>query len=327
MNLLMPSLTLVVIADPAARYLAPLERLPPATRVIVSKDQQRLREAAPEADILLNGDFRDPSLFIDAFRHATRVRWIHALSAGVESLLSPEIVASPIPMTNGAGVFRRPLAEWVVAAMLHFSYDLRRIQRNQEAGVWEPFDIDELYGHTLGIVGYGGIGRAVAALARAFGMRIVAVRRKPELSAGDAQLDATYPPTQITEMLAGCDYVAATAPLTPETRGLIGASQITAMKPTAVIINVGRGPVIDEAALIGALESGKIRGAALDVFDTEPLPAGHPFYRLRNVLLSPHSADHTPFNRERAVDFFVDNFERFQKGEPLQNMVDKRAGY
>lgn len=323
----MGPLTLVVIADPAAPYLTPLKRLPAETRVIVSKDPQRLREAAAEADVLLNGDLRDPALFIDTFRHANRVRWIHALSAGVEGLLSPEIVASPVPMTNGAGVFRGPLAEWVVAAMLHFSYDLRRIQRNQEAGIWEPFDVADLCGHTLGIVGYGAIGHRVAELARAFGMRILAIRRKPKLSAGDPLIDGTYSPAQTTQMLAECDYVAATAPLTPETRGLIGASQIAAMKPSAVIVNVGRGPVIDEIALIAALESGKIRGAALDVFDTEPLPAGHPFYRLRNVLLSPHSADHTPDNRERAVDFFVDNFERFAKGEPLQNMVDKRAGY
>jgi phosphoglycerate dehydrogenase-like enzyme len=167
----------------------------------------------------------------------------------------------------------------------------------------------------------------VAERARPFGMRIVALRRKPELSAGDPLLDATYPPGEINKILSDCDYVAAAAPLTPETRGLIGASQFAVLRPSAVIINVGRGPVIDEPALIQALESGKIRGAALDVFDTEPLPAGHPFYRLKNVLLSPHCADHTPGWLERAYDFFLDNFERFRKGEALQNVVDKAAGY
>jgi phosphoglycerate dehydrogenase-like enzyme len=287
--------------------------------MIVSNDLARLREAAPEADVILNGDFRDPSLLLQTFPHALNVRWVHALSAGVESILSPEILASPVPLTNGRGVFRTPLAEWVVAAMLHFSYDLRRIQQQQEAGVWEPFDVDELNGKTLGIVGYGEIGRSTADRARPFGMKILATRRKAS--------DGMYPPSRVKEMLAQCDYVAVCTPLTPETRGLIGPAEIAVMKSSAVIINVGRGPVIDEAALIAALESGKIRGAALDVFDVEPLSAGHPFYRMKNVLLSPHSADHTPGWRHRAVQCFLDNFERFSKGEPLQNIVDKHAGY
>jgi phosphoglycerate dehydrogenase-like enzyme len=128
-------------------------------------------------------------------------------------------------------------------------------------------------------------------------------------------------------MLALCDFVVAAAPATPETRGMIGAAQLAAMKPSAVVINIGRGPVIDEPALIAALESNRIRGAALDVFDVEPLPEGHPFYKLRNVLLSPHSADHTPGWRESAFQFFLDNFARFKKGEPLENVVDKHAGY
>lgn len=323
----MSPLIVLVTADPAAPYLNALERLPSETRIIVSNDRRRLREAAPEADVILNGEFRDPGLLLDIFPHAKRLRWLHSLSAGVENVLSPEIVASPVPMTNGRGVFRTPLAEWVMAAMLHFSYDLRRIQRNQEAGCWEPFDVDELNGHTLGIVGYGEIGRAAAERARPFGMRVVAVRRHPARSAGDPLLDATYPASDINRMLAESDYVAVCAPLTPETRGLIGAPQLAVMKPSAVIINVGRGPVIDEAALIRALESGKIRGAALDVFDTEPLPSGHSFYRLTNVLLSPHSADHTPGWRHRAVQTFLDNFDRFSKGEPLLNLVDKHAGY
>ena len=128
-------------------------------------------------------------------------------------------------------------------------------------------------------------------------------------------------------MLALCDFVVAAAPSTPETRGLIGPAQIAVLKSSAVVINIGRGPVIDEPALIGALQSKKIRGAALDVFTVEPLPPGHAFYRLENVLLSPHSADHTAGWRDRAVQCFLDNFDRFAKGEPLQNVVDKHAGY
>lgn len=323
----MSALTLLVTADPTAPYLKGLDQLPAGTRVIVSADPAKLAAAAPEADVILNGEFKDPTLFKNVFPLATRVRWVHSLSTGVEHVLSPEIIASPVPLTNGRGVFRRPLAEWAIGAMLYFQYDHRRLIRQQEAGVWEAFDIEELHGTTVGIVGYGEIGSTVAELAKPFGCRIVALRRKPGNSAGDPLLDRAYASSQIDEMLAGCDFVVAAAPLTPSTRGLIGSAQIAALKSSAVVINIGRGPVIDEPSLIAALETNRIRGAALDVFETEPLPAGHPFYKLRNVLLSPHSADHTPGWQDRAFQFFIDNFARFAKGEPLENVVDKHAGY
>jgi phosphoglycerate dehydrogenase-like enzyme len=319
--------TLLVISDPTAYYLKQLDRLPDETHVIVSNDPGRLREAAAEADVLLNAEFRDPALLLATFPHARKAKWVHSVSAGVEHILSPEIVASPVPLTNGRGVFKRPLGEWAVAAMLHFAYDLRRMQRSQQRGEWDVFDTDELYGKTLGIVGYGEIGRATAERARPFGMKILALRRRPELSAADPLIDRTYPPAELQAMIAECDYVVAAAPITAETRGLIGAKEIAAMKPTAVIINIGRGPVIDEKPLIDALVSKRIRGAGLDVFEVEPLPTGHAFYKLENVLMSAHTADHTNGWRDNAIQCFLDNFERFRKGEPLQNVVDKHAGY
>ncbi len=312
-----------MIADPALGFLGPLDRLT-EVKIIVSRDRAKLLEAAPEADVIFSAEFRDPTLLFDTFGRAKRVRWVHNLAAGVEKLLSREIVESDVPLTNGRGVFRRALGEWAVGAMWFFAYDVRRALRGQSAGVWDRFEHEELHGKTLGIVGYGEIGRSVAEHARPFGMRILALRRNPE---ADPLAEAVYTPERIDEMLAQCDYVAITAPLTPQTRGMVGAKQIAAMKPSAVIVNVGRGPVIDEAALIAALESKRIRGAALDVFDVEPLPEGHPFYRLDNVLLSAHGADNLPDSRERGVEFFVENFERFRKGEPLQNVVDKHAGY
>ena len=323
----MSVITLLVTGDPKAPYLKALDRLPTGTHIIASADPEVLARAAPEADVILNGEFKDPQLLKSTFPLATRVRWVHTLSAGVEHVLSPEIIASPVPLTNGRGVFRRPLAEWAVGAMLYFQYDYRRLVRQQEAGVWADFDIDELGDKVIGIVGYGEIGSAVAERAKPFGCKIVALRRKPENSASDPLIDRAFAPSRIDEMLGRCDFVVAAAPLTPETRGLIGPTQIAALKSSAVVINIGRGPVIDEAALIAALEAKKIRGAALDVFNVEPLPAGHAFYKLENVLLSPHSADHTGGWRDRAVQFFLDNFDRFAKGEPLQNVVDKHAGY
>jgi len=232
-----------------------------------------------------------------------------------------------VPLTNGRGVFRRPLAEWSIGAMLYFSYNMRRMVRQQQAGVWEAFTTEEIQGKTLGIVGYGGIGSLTAELARPFGMRIVALRRRPELFQEDSLVDESFAPAKLNQMLTASDYVLLATPLTSETRGMIGAEQIAAMKPTGVLINVGRGAVVDEQALVVALESGKIRGAALDVFAVEPLPAGHPFYRMENVLLSPHTADHVQDFVHLAVECFLENLRRFQAGEPLLNQVDKHAGY
>jgi phosphoglycerate dehydrogenase-like enzyme len=192
--------------------------------------------------------------------------------------------------------------------------------------VWEQFDVTEISGQTAGIVGYGDIGRAVATRLHPMGMKVVASRRTAPPSP-DPIVDQYYRPEELPEMLAACDYVIVAAPLTPQTRGMLAAREFAAMKPSAVVINVGRGAVIDEAAIIEALSTRRILGAALDVFATEPLPAGHPFFQLDNLLLSPHSADHTSDWLDRAMQFFVTQFERFAKGEPLTNIVDKKSGY
>ncbi len=184
-----------------------------------------------------------------------------------------------------------------------------------------------MHGRTLGIVGYGAIGRFAAERARTFGMRILALRRHPEKSADDALIDGAYAPEQLNAMLAESDYILAAAPLTFETRGLMGESAFAAMKPSAVFINLGRGPVVVEEQLVRALRERRIRGAVLDVFDQEPLPASHPLWSLDNVLLSPHTADHTDTWLQEAVELFLENYRRFAAGEPLLNVTDKRLGY
>ena len=261
-----------------------------------------------------------------AFPLARRARWVHALWAGVEKVLFPELIASPVPLTNGRGVFKDGLAEFAIASIFYFAKDLRRLVRNQEAGRWEQFEVIGVRGQVLGVVGLGEIGRASARLARALGMQVYATRRRTTATP-DPDVDRVYTPGELREMLAVCDYVLVAAPLTPETLGMIGEPELAVMKTSAVIINVGRGPVIDESAMLAALEGGKIRGAALDVFDIEPLPEGHAFYRMANVLLSPHSADHIAGWRDRAMNRFIENFERFRNGQPLENIVDKQAGY
>jgi phosphoglycerate dehydrogenase-like enzyme len=257
------------------------------------------------------------------------LQWVHTRAAGLDSLLFRELIESPVPLTNGTGVFSPSLAEFVLAAILYFAKDFRRMIRNQYAGVWEAFDVLPVSGSTVGIIGYGDIGRAVAKKTRAMGMRVLAIKRhSPSLfKLDDPLVDQIYGPDRRIEMLSRCDYVVVSAPLTSETRNMIGKPEFAAMKTTAVIINVGRGPIIDEAAMINALFERRIKGAALDVFDQEPLPDRHPFYKLENVLLSPHCADHTPDWLDQAMQFFLKQFERFRKGEPLVNLVNKKLGY
>jgi len=317
---------IAVIDKPDANHLRVLDTLPPAVEVVVSNEAGSLREAAPGADVILNG-IPDGRLLREIFAHASRLRWVHSLSDGVEKILFPELVSSPAILTNARGVFKRSLAEFVIGAVLHFAKDFRRLIRNQAAGIWQQYEMDEVYGKVMGIVGYGETGQACAERARPLGMTVLALRRRPELSKENLLLEAVFGPSGLHELLERSDYLVLAAPATPQTAKLIGKAEFQVMKPSSVVINVGRGWLIDEAALIHALECGRLRGAALDVFETTPLPPGHPFYRLENVLLSPHCADHTPGFYELDMEFFIQNLQRFLRGEPLRNVVDKEAGY
>jgi len=319
--------TVAVLADPTEVQLAMLEELPPETGIAVGNRAEAFARAAPEATVIFNWSLSG-DLLREVFGMCPQVRWVHSRAAGLDNLLFPELVHSQVVFTNGSGVFSASLGEWVLGAILYFAKDLRRMVRSQQAGIWDPFDVVEVAGQTVGIVGYGDIGRAVAIRVRAMGMRVLGLKRHgAPVYHLDPLVEKIYGPDGRLEMLARCDYVVVSTPLTAESRGLIGEPELRAMKPEAVVINVGRGPVIDEAALVRALAERRIKGAALDVFDREPLPGGHPFYSLDNVLLSPHCADHTPDWMDQAMRFFLAQFERFRKGEPLLNVVDKELGY
>lgn len=318
-------LDLLVLADPKASWLRLLHDLD-GVEVHVVNHEDGIRELAPRCEAILNAG-SGPRWLSVALPLATKAKWVHSLWTGVDNVLSPEVIASNVPLTNGRGVFRVSLAEWTIGAMLHFAYNMRRMIRQQQEHVWETFTTEELSGKTLGVVGYGAIGRAAAERAAAFGMKILSTRRRAHLSSGDPLVSESFSLDQIKQLMAKSDYVLVAAPLTPETKGLVGAAQIGAMKPTGVIVNVGRGAVIDEEALARALEAGVIKGAALDVFSVEPLPPEHAFYRLPNVLLSPHTADHVQDFVHLAVECFLDNLRRFRAGDQLLNIVDKHAGY
>jgi phosphoglycerate dehydrogenase-like enzyme len=322
----MKACTILVLADPAEPQLAMLRGLPPDTAVVVGNSVEAFAPAVRDASVILNWS-GSLDLFRGVFRRSPNLRWIHSRSAGLDRTLFPELIESPVTLTNGTGVFSPSLGEFALAAILYFAKDFRRMVRNQMACVWEPFDVLPVSGRTVGIVGYGDIGRAVAARAVALGMKVLALKRHAALTNPDPLVEQVYGPDGRFEMLSRCDYVVVAAPLTSETRAMIAEPEFAVMKSEAVVINVGRGPVIKEEALLGALSTGRIKGAALDVFDHEPLPGNHPFYKLENVLLSPHCADHTPDWLDQAMQFFLAQLQRFQKNEPLMNVVDKQLGY
>ena len=311
-------LVLSNVNDP---QLSMLERIP--HRVAQNVEQAAQSAAQAQAFLHWSGP-RD--LLHAAFVANPRVQWIHSRSAGLDSVLFPELVESPVPVTNGTGVFSQSLGEFALAMILYFAKDFPRMLRNKAAHRWEVFDVDEISSQTVGIVGYGDIGRAVARRAHAMGMKVLALKRHPP-SAPDALIDRFYQPVDLHAMLAQCDYVVASAPLTHETHHMLSSAQFAAMKAHAVVINVGRGPVIDQAALVQALTEKKIRGAGLDVFEKEPIPEDDPIWNFENVFISPHTADHTRDWLDQAMQFFLKQYDRFRTGQPLENIVEKHLGY
>ena len=327
---LMSKPNLLVVCPPDHYVLRNLQPIKDSANIQVGSELSFLERAAADAEIILYSGLTGKSATLqEIWPYAKKVRWVHSLSAGVEKILFPELIESPVVLTNARGVFKRSLAEFTVLGMLYFYKRVRRMVDNQRAHRWDDFYVGMLPGKVMGVVGYGEIGRECASLAKALGVKIFAVRRRPEKSGGDSIADRVFPLTELKEMLRQIDFSVAAAPLTPETHHMISDSEFEAMKPSAVVMNVGRGPVIDEAALIRALQNGEIAAAALDVFEKEPLPDSSPLWDMENVLISPHCTDRTrdPDWLDLSAQAFVENFQRFIHGQELQNVVDKRAGY
>jgi phosphoglycerate dehydrogenase-like enzyme len=287
-----------------------------------------LINAAPGTEIYLgSGVPRD--FFIAAL---PTLKWVHTGSAGVGAALFPELIASDVVLTNSAGIHAPPMAETVLGIMLHFARGFDFALRDQRDGRWDQSafsttasPMTELEGGTLGIVGYGGVGRAIARKARAFGMRVLATRRTSRASDDDTELMTGR--AGLERVLRDSDVVVITIPATSETQQLIGRTELAMLKPSAVFINVARGSIVDEIALIEMLRAGRIRGAGLDVFQTEPLPEDSELWRLSNVLVLPHVSATTPRFWERQAQLIIENFMRYLRGDTLLNVVDKSAGY
>ncbi|HSE06705.1 MAG TPA: D-2-hydroxyacid dehydrogenase [Methylomirabilota bacterium] len=279
---------------------------------------------------------------------APALRWVQLHMAGVNALADhPLYTETEIPLTTTSGVHAATIAEYAVTMLLALAHRVPRMVEWQGRGGWPPdeqrwplFVPAEVRGATLGIIGYGSIGRELARIAKsAFAMTVLACKRDPARRADDgyrlpgtgdpegALPDEWLGPAQIDSLLARADVVVLSAPLTPETRGLIDARALARMKPSAFFINVGRGASVDEAALARALRERQIAGAAVDVFEREPPPPGHPLYGVDNVLVSPHVSGFLPSYDEKCSVLFAENVRRFLAGAPLLNLVDRARGY
>ncbi len=299
----------------------------PQLTVVHLGGYERLGEEIRDAEVLLGWSLRP-----EQFAAGKRLRWIHSPAAAVHQLMFSELVASDVVLTNARDVHGPVVAEHALALLLALAKRLPATVRYQQSRTWGQQALweagprpREVMGATLALVGMGSIGREVVPRAAALGMRVVAVREHPERGVGGAQ--AVCGPGQLDHVLAEADFVILAAPLTPSTRGLFNAARLARMKPGAYLINVSRGPIVDEAALADALLTKSIAGAALDVFSTEPLPQDSPFWQLDNLLITPHTAAVTEKLWERHYALIHENLRRYLAGEPLLSVVDKHKGY
>jgi phosphoglycerate dehydrogenase-like enzyme len=326
----------------SARYRSDdIERIraaAPGARIVTLSREGLTDEPVEDLEVLLRG-WLSSEAFDRLLARAPRLRYVHSASTGVERMLTPAARERGIVFTNARGVFSRPIAEYVLMMILAVSRRLPGLLELQRERTWQPLEGVELRDVTVGIVGLGSIGRAVGALATAFGCRVVAVRRRSAAgstgsgpddesrSFGEVMLDRVGGPEALPELLAESDFVVLAAPLTPETENMIDGRALEAMKPGAWLINVARGRLVDERALVAALRDGRIGGAVLDTFREEPLAPSSPFYDLPNVIVTPHTSWSSGRVLDRSVELFCDNLRRYAAGEPLLNVVDPSAGY
>ena len=261
------------------------------------------------------------------FPRSPRLKWVQMMRAGVEEVLTDEFRASPVILTNVAGVHSFAPAEFAILMCLAHAKKIRESYRQKESRLWEQFSVMSLRGKTMGIIGFGNIGRRTARVAKALDMWVIGTRRSLTKPGKARWADLMLPMASLDQLLAQSDFVVVTLPSTPETHHLIGPQQFDAMRKDAFLVNVGRGSVVDESALAVALKQGRIAGAALDVFEEEPLPRNSPLWGLPNLIYSPHVAGHIMEYPALVRDLFVRNLERYVKGERLSGIVDKKRGY
>jgi len=300
-----------------------IRRAHPDILVVKAAEEDELVKLVRDADVVFAGLFTPRML-----KAATRLRWVHSWSAGIDRYLFPDFVESPALLTNSSGLHATQVSEHAFGFMIVFTRRLHEFIRLQAERRWAPPPVEELHelaGATLGILGLGDIGAETARRAKSFGMKTIAVDKL--LYQAPPYMDELLPPQRLEELLQRSDFVVIAVPLTPETRGLIGKEELKAMKRTAYLINIARGGIIQEDKLVQALKEGWIAGAGLDVFETEPLPVTSELWALPNVIVTPHIAGAKANLRKQWVGLFNENLRRFRENRPLLNLVDKRAGF
>jgi len=305
---------------PRPRYVA--DHTGPPTAKRTPEQEMRFLELLGQAEVLF--DF-DRAHLRDLAAVAPRIRWVQSTSAGIGQMVKRVgLDKTGIVITTASGVHARPLADFCLMAMLMFAKDYLRMDREKRAKHWERYCGEELTGKTLAIVGLGRVGQEVARHGKKMDMRVVGMRRSNTPVEG---VDKMFDRDQLRKVLGETDFLVLVAPHTPETEGMIGADEIAALKQGAVLINIGRGQLVDEPAMIRALKEGHLAGAALDVFSTEPPPADSPLWDMPNVIISPHSASTVTQENARITDIFCDNLQRYLSGQPLRNVLDTEKLY
>jgi phosphoglycerate dehydrogenase-like enzyme len=294
----------------------------PEDRVVAITDDKGLAAAA-EAEVAFSGN--NPRRVRQLLDATPKLRWYHTVSAGVENMPLPELAERGIVLTNNSGSYDIQIAEHLMAFVFAASRQLHRYRDNQRASEWKEQLHQELRGATIVVYGMGSIGGEIARLASAIGMRVIGVRRKG--GSPTPGVDRVVAADRLAEVVGEADYLAIAAPLTTATRGAVSREVISRMKPTAWVMNIARGAIVDETAMIEALQGKRIGGAALDVFTTEPLPPDSPLWKLENVIITPHHSGSSPRADERTLALFAENLRRYKTGEPLINRVDYEAGY
>jgi phosphoglycerate dehydrogenase-like enzyme len=324
----------VGVISPAAAWIMPrhfvgqLRRDFPHHTFLDAWDRDTLRRLLPQADVAFT-----PFVDRDVFASATWLRWVQSPAVGVGSLMFPELLASDVVITSARGIRARSIAEHVLGATIALARKLPVAIRAQAAHRWAQeeleganIDIRTLHGQRMGIVGLGSIGLELAKIAAPFGFRITAIRRRAA-EPPPPGVDDVWPPERLPDLLAQSDVVVLAAPHTPETKRLIGRRELDRIKRGAFLINIARGKLVDDTAVIDALKDGRLGGAALDVFTQEPLEPSSPYWDLPNVIITPHTSGALQDYWTPLVALFSDNLRRFDRGAPLINVVDKSVGY
>ncbi|MBC6435544.1 D-2-hydroxyacid dehydrogenase [Nostoc sp. HG1] len=303
-----------------------LEAHLPDDIVVVRVDSEGNLDGDPtDAEVYFSWFFLKPTTLHRVLESAPQLRWHHAPNAGVNHIITPKYIERNLILTNGAGVHAIPIAEFVIAYMLSYAKQLSKLHQQQTQHRWQKgLPIQELLDKTLLIIGAGGIGQEIASRAKAFGMRIFGSRRHPQPL---PNFDKVVGADEWKALLGESDYVVIATPLTWDTKGMIDAEVLRLMRKSAYLINIARGAIVDEFALVKALEDGEIAGAAIDTVFTEPLPPENPLWSLPNVFITPHCSSNSPRVKERSLALFLDNFTRYHQGQPLRNIVEQTVGY